>query len=87
MWRGENRLGEVLTEVRNEMLKNGDVGDNTLVQHFTYYSVDNIMCVFKHIFLDDWLKRFYHHLPNYCFYIYCIYSCVDNSYKVDVCEL
>ena len=53
MWRGENRLGEVLTEVRDKMLENGDVGDATLVQHFTDYSVANIMCVFRRIFLDD----------------------------------
>jgi len=32
MWRGENRLGEVLMEVRDEMLAWSDVGDDTLVR-------------------------------------------------------
>jgi len=31
MWKGTNLLGDVLTEVRDEMLANGETGDDTLV--------------------------------------------------------
>jgi len=45
LWRGRNLLGQVLMEVRDEMLSNADSGNETLVQHFIYHYVDSFLCV------------------------------------------
>ena len=42
MWRGTNFLGEVLMEVRDEMMTYS--ADN-MVQHFTVYYTDSFICV------------------------------------------
>jgi len=39
MWKGTNLLGEVLMEVRDELLARGDVADQTSVKYFTNHYV------------------------------------------------
>jgi len=44
-WRGTNFLGEVLMQVRDEMLANGDGSCDPLVCYIVACSVDNFLCV------------------------------------------
>ena len=39
LWRGTNYLGEILTQVRDEMIADGDHGNDAMVCHFTIHYV------------------------------------------------
>jgi len=53
LWRGTNYLGEILTQVRDEMIADGDHVNDAMVCRFT------IHCVICFVFVGDWCQRLF----------------------------